>query len=308
MSAIITEMTVELGKNELISLKTVMCIIAFRIYGDFRMRELTWITKALTPTLDRHITKFPVGAADTVKPGNKAVADTNDNRYYIPLDFEALTIRGLYYQSGLSDHHIYELTFKDYSRVVVAGDHSSRYHICGICLMYDIVRHKELDKLIRSQYIDCVAFQYDREHYFSRFIMKLCEPQLDTTINVPCLGLKDVLILFEGLDEPFQQNSEIFINPGIKIVKSTWRTKPVSFANKVCTPLICGVRYLVSSRPGTRHSLTGMIAKVLHLSDVNLESYFTNKFGLCLVLRITHDGSLHGSGRTVRKTSQGLSI
>lgn len=83
MSAIITEMTVELGKNELISLKTVMCIIAFRIYGDFRMRELTWITKALTPTLDRHITKFPVGAADsdTVKPGNKAVADTNDNRY-----------------------------------------------------------------------------------------------------------------------------------------------------------------------------------------------------------------------------------
>ena len=51
-----------------------------------------------------------------------------------------------------------------------------------------------------------------------------------------------------------------------------------------------------------------MVAKELALPDVSLGEFLTNKYALWLDLRITDDDRLHGSGRRIENTSEGVTI
>ena len=72
------------------------------------------------------ITKLRVWAGDAIPTANggkdKAIADTYNNTFYIPLDFELLTDHQLFYQAGLADRLSYELTFNNYSKVIESMD------------------------------------------------------------------------------------------------------------------------------------------------------------------------------------------
>ena len=48
-------------------------------------------------------------------PQDKAIADTYDNKFIIPLDFEMLDSAALYYQVGLGNRLCYKITFNDYN-------------------------------------------------------------------------------------------------------------------------------------------------------------------------------------------------
>ena len=48
----------------------------------------------------------------------------------------------------------------------------------------------------------------------------------------------------------------------------------------------------------------GTIQKDLHLHDVNITSYYTDKYALWLDFRTFGDNKLHGSGRRLENTSE----
>ena len=52
----------------------------------------------------------------------------------------------------------------------------------------------------------------------------------------------------------------------------------------------------------------GAIQKVLMLHNVNIASYYTNKYALWLDFRIIDDNLLHGSGRHLENTSEGIRL
>lgn len=58
---------------------------------------------------------------------------------------ELLETACLVYQSGLVDRLEYELTFNDYSRVIIAKDDpGASYFVADICLEHDFATHPEL--------------------------------------------------------------------------------------------------------------------------------------------------------------------
>ena len=48
----------------------------------------------------------------------------------------------------------------------------------------------------------------------------------------------------------------------------------------------------------------GAIQKDLHLHDVNIASYYADKYALWLDFRTINDNTLHGSGRLLENTSE----
>ena len=52
----------------------------------------------------------------------------------------------------------------------------------------------------------------------------------------------------------------------------------------------------------------GAIQKVLQLHSVNITSYYTDKYALWLDFRTIEDNKLHGSGRRLENTSEGIRL
>ena len=52
----------------------------------------------------------------------------------------------------------------------------------------------------------------------------------------------------------------------------------------------------------------GAIQKDLQLHNVNIASYYTNKYALWLDFRTIDDNRLHGSGRQLENTSEGIRL
>ena len=52
----------------------------------------------------------------------------------------------------------------------------------------------------------------------------------------------------------------------------------------------------------------GTIQKDLQLHNVNIASYYTNKYALWLDFRTIDDNRLHGSGRELENTSEGIRL
>ena len=54
------------------------------------------------------------------------------------------------------------------------------------------------------------------------------------------------------------------------------------------------------------HKEAGAIQKDLQLHKVNIALYYTDKYALWLDFRTTDDNRLHGSGRQLENTSEGI--
>ena len=98
--------------------------------------------------------KLRIDAADK-SAGNardKAIADTYENKFIIPLDFEMLDSSAPYYQAGLRNRLCYEIMFNDYSRVINSTEASpdATYKITDISLEYEIVSQPTLEGSIEE--------------------------------------------------------------------------------------------------------------------------------------------------------------
>ena len=109
--------------------------------------------------------KLRINASDK-SAGNKqdkAIADTYENKFIIPLDFEMLDSSIPYYQGGLGNRLSYEITFNDYNRVIKSAVASpdAKYEISNISLEYEIVTNSTLTRFITTEYQN-MALLYDR--------------------------------------------------------------------------------------------------------------------------------------------------
>ena len=52
----------------------------------------------------------------------------------------------------------------------------------------------------------------------------------------------------------------------------------------------------------------GAIQKDLHLHNINIASYYTDKYALLLDFRTIDNNRLHGSGRQLENTSEGIRL
>ena len=117
-------------------------------------------------------------------------------------------------------------------------------------------------------------------------------------INSPSKSLKGVLLIFtkERSATKFTRDTEEFFNPKITKVEVTVEGVP----NELYAP---DMEYrhqydeIVKHFAEGRLKETGAIQKDLQLHNVNIASYYTNKYPLWLDFRTIDDNRLHGSGR-----------
>ena len=239
---------------------------------------------------------------------DQTVASIYDNRFCIPLDFEILESSLPLYQYGLGSHLTYELAFADYSDVIKAMDPDATYTISNISLEFDTIINASLASQIRTEYIKS-SILYDR-------ILRACIIPLNNSntsfsvdINSPSKSLKCVLLIFkkERSATKFTCNTEEFFNPKITKVEVTVEGVP----NEL---YVQNMEYrhqydeIVKHFAEGRLKEAGAIQKDLQLHNVNIASYYTDKYALWLDFRTIDDNRLHSSGRQLENTSEGTRL
>ena len=144
--------------------------------------------QGIDTSTQKNVTRLRLGAGNGVANVEAAAIKTAyGNRSYVPLDFELLESHMPFYQSALGDWLEYELTFNDYSRVILAeGDGAASYSIGSISLEFDVVTQPELAHMICNQYTGRLAILYDRvlrHRKISKYI----------NLNVPARSMKSIL-------------------------------------------------------------------------------------------------------------------
>ena len=147
--------------------------------------------------------KLRINAGDklTGNTQDNAIANTYENKFIIPLDFEMLDSAAPYYQAGLGNRLCYELTFNDYNRVTKSRVSSlkvpdAKYKITDISLEYENVTQPDLARSIRSEY-QHMALLYDRILGHRKIIVNKSDTVWNWAFNTPCKSLKGILVLFE---------------------------------------------------------------------------------------------------------------
>ena len=253
--------------------------------------------------------KHRINATDKAKNAkDQTVASIYDNRFCIPLDFEILESSLPLYQYGLGSHLTYELTFADYSNVIKANKPDTTYTISNISLAFDTIINASLASQIQTEYMKS-SILYDR-------ILRACiiplndsDTSFSVDINSPSKNLKGALLIFtkERSATKFTCNTEEFLNPKITKVEVTVEGVP----NELYAQNM-EYRYqydeIVQHFAEGQLKEAGAIQKDLQLHNVNIASYYTNKYALWLDFGTIDDNRLHGSGRRLQNTSEGIRL
>ena len=239
-----------------------------------------------------------------INAGNKAdvvnditVASIYDSCFCIPLDFEILESSLPLYQYGLGSRLMYELTFADYSDVIKAMDPNATYTISNISLEFDTIIKASLASQIRTEYMKS-SILYDRILRARIIPLNKSNTSFSVDINSPSKSLKGVLLIFtqERSATKFTSDTEEFYNPKITKVEVTVEGVP----NELYAQ---NMEYRHQYDEIVKHFAedwlkeAGAIQKDLQLHNINIASYYTNKYALWLDFRTINDNRLHGSGR-----------
>ena len=253
--------------------------------------------------------KHRINAGDKANNAkDQTVASIYDNHFCIPLGFEILESSLPLFQYGLGSHLTYELTFADYSDVIKSTDPDATYTISNISLEFNTIINASLASQIRTEYMKS-SILYDR-------ILRACIIQLDKSdtsfsvdINSPSKGLKGVLLIFtkEGSATKFARDTKEFYNPKITMVEVTVEGVPNELYSQ-------NMEYRHQYDEIVKHFAEGQlkeagaIQKDLKLHNINIASYYTDKYALWLDFRTIDDNRLHGSGRRLGNTSEGIRL
>ena len=228
---------------------------------------------------------------------DQTVASIFNNCFCIPLDFEILESSLPLYQYGLGGHLTYELTFANYSDVIKSTDTDATYTTSNISLEFYTIMNASLASQIRTEYMKS-SILYDRILRAHIIPLNKSDTSFSVDINSPSKSLKGVLLIFtqERSATKFARDTKEFYNPKITKIEVTVEGVPYELYAQ-------NMEYrhqydeIVKHFAEGRLKEAGPIQKDLQLHNVNIASYYTDKYALWLDFRTIDDNRLHGSGR-----------
>ena len=308
---IIRKLVVKLEGNEIISINDYDILYSFYDCWKTATERRNAIFQGIVETdgQTENAIKHRINATDKANNAkDQTVASVYDNRFCIPLDFEILESSLPLYQYGLGSHLTYELTFADYSDVIKSTDTDATYTISNISLEFDAITNASLASQIRTEYMKS-SILYDRILRARIIPLNKSDTSFSVDINSPSKSLKGVLLIFtqERSATKFARDTEEFYNPQITKVKVTVEGVP----NELYTQ---NMEYrhqydeIVKHFAEGRLKEAGAIQKDLQLHNVKIASYYTDKYTLWLDFKTIDDTRLHGSGRRLENTSEGIQL
>ena len=166
----------------------------------------------------------------------------------------------------------------------------------------------QIDTCIRTEYMKS-SILYDRILRARIIPLNKSDTSFSVDINSPSKSLKGVLLIFtqERSATKFARDTEEFYNPKITKVEVTVEGVP----NELYAQ---NMEYRHQYDEIIKHFSeghlkgAGWIQKDLQLHNINIASYYTDKYALWLDFRTIDDNVLHGSGRRLENTSEGIQL
>ena len=237
------------------------------------------------------------------------MASIYNNRFYIPLDFEILESSLPLYQYDLGSRLTYELSFADYPDVIKATNPDATYTISNISLEFDTVINASLASQIRTEYMKS-SILYNRILRARIIPLNDSSTSFSVDINRPSKILKGVLLIFtkERSATKFTCDTEEFLNPKITKVEVTVEGVPNELYAQNMEYRHHQYDEIVKHFAEGQLKEAGAIQKDLQVHNVNIASYYTNKYALWLDFRTIDNNRLYGSGRRLENTSEGIRL
>ena len=308
---IIRKLVVKLEGNKIISTDDYDILYSFYDCWKCKTERLNAVFQGIVEADGQmeNAIKHRINAGDKANNAkDQTVASIYNNRFCIPLDFEILESSLPLYQYGLGSRLTYELTFADYSDVVKATNPDATYTISNISLEFDTIINASLASQIRTEYMKS-SILYDRILRARIIPLNDSSTSFSVDINSRSKSLKGVLLIFtkERSATKFTHYTEEFFNPKITKVEVTVKGVP----NELYAQ---NMEYRHQYDEIVKHFAEGQlkeagaIQKDLELHNVNIASYYTDKYALWLDFRTINDNRLHGSGRRLENTSEGIRL
>ena len=308
---IIRKLAVKLEGNEIISIDDYNVLYSYYDCWKCTNERLNAVFQGIVETdgQTENAIKHRINAGDKANHAkDQTVASIFNNCFCIPLDFEILESSLPLYQYGLGSRLTYELTFADYSDVIKSTDPNATYTISNISLEFDTITNTSLAGQIRPEYMKS-SILYDRILRAHIIPLNNSNTSFSVDINSPSKSLKGVLLIFmkERSATKFTHNTKEFFNPKITKVEVTVEGVP----NELYAQ---NMEYRHQYDEIVKHFAegqlkeAGVIQKDLQLHNVNIASHYTDKYALWLDFRTIDDNRLHGSGRQLENTSEGIRL
>ena len=306
---IIRKLTVKLEGNEIISINDYDILYSYYDCWKCTTERLNAVFQGIVEADGQmeNAIKHRINTGDKANDAkDQTIASSFDNKFCIPLDFEFLESSFPLYQYGLGSRLTYELTFADFSDVIKASNPDATYTISSISLEFNIVINASLASQIRSEYMKS-SILYDRNLRACIIPLNNSSTSFSVDINSLSKSLKGVLLIFtkERSATKFNRDTEEFLNPKITKVEVT--------VEGVLNELYAqNMEYqydeILKHFGEGQLKEAGAIQKDLQLHNVNIASYYTDEYALWLDFRTIDDNKLHGSGRQLENTSEGIRL
>ena len=192
--------------------------------------------------------------------------------------------------------------------MIKASNPDASYTISNISLEFDTVTNASLASQIGPEYMKS-SILCDRILRSRIIPLNNSDTSFSVDINSPSKCLKGVLLIFmkERSATKFNRDTEEFFNP--KITKVEVTVEGVS--NELYAQ---NMEYRHQYHEIMKHfgegrlKDAGAIQKDLQLYDVNIVSYYTDKYALWLDFGTMDDNRLHSSGRQLENTSERIRL
>ena len=308
---VIRKLVVKLEGNEIISIDDYDILYSFYDCWKCKTERLNAIFQGIVEadSQTEGAIKHRINAGDKANNAkDQTVASIYYNRFCIPLDFEIHESSLPLYQYGSGSRLTYELIFADYSDAIKANKPDTTYTISNISLEFDTIINASLASQIRTEYMKS-SILYDGILRALIIPLNDSDTSFSVDINSPSKSLKGVLLIFtkERSATKFICDTEEFLNPKITKVEVTVE----GVTNELYAQ---NMEYRHQYDEIVKHFAegwlkeTGTIQKDLQLHNVNIASYYTNKYALWLDFRTIDNNRLHGSGRRLENTSEGIRL
>ena len=181
--------------------------------------------------------------------------------------------------------------------MIKATNPDATHTISNISLEFNTIINASLASQIRTEYMKS-SILYDRILRACIIPLNNSDTSFSVDINSPSKSLKGVLLIFmkERSAAKFTRNTEEFFNPKITKVEVTVEGVP----NELYAQ---NMEYRHQYDEIVKHFAEGQlkeagaVQKDLLLHNINIASYYTDKYALWLDFRTIDDNRLHGSGR-----------
>ena len=145
---------------------------------------------------------------------------------------------------------------------------------------------------------------YDRVIQHNQIPVNKSDTKWNWSFNYTCKSLKGLLVLFEE-EKPFIRYTSKFYNPKIQKVSVTIEGKPNQLYSQ-------GMRSFEQYDEARKYFAEGRLANEvqtqLQLYDLSVGEYLVNKYALLFDFRTIDENELHGMGRQIGNTSEGITI